>query len=244
MNIYHISDLHLRTQPKHNELVADRLKKLKSVMAFGDVLVVTGDITDDGHEAQYAHALELLKPFKGVIVTVPGNHDYGPWGNIYSKECVKRYAKLRAALGCDKPFIFSNLVSVKGEIIMLDTCLRTTAPIDFAQGKVGWLALKKLVWKLKAIKAAGARSVIAMHHSPYEMDWVLKLQDSKEFLRSVLGLVDVLLFGHEHRTDYFWFPPTQPPAKAVTHVSLAGAFFKPNVVGATKITLTQNGVEQ
>jgi 3',5'-cyclic AMP phosphodiesterase CpdA len=45
-------------------------------------LIVTGDISDDGHEQQFSNAFEALKASKGRIFLCPGNHDIGAAGNF------------------------------------------------------------------------------------------------------------------------------------------------------------------
>jgi 3',5'-cyclic AMP phosphodiesterase CpdA len=216
MRIFHVSDLHLRRDPRHNVIVADKLAKLFPSFGEGDVLVVTGDITDDGREEQYAHALTLLAPFAGRIVITPGNHDFGALGMIYSKDCHKRFTKLRHALCADKPYLFRVDGEAVGEIIVLDSCMRTGSLVDFAQGQIGRWNLWKLKRKLDAMKKAGAVSVVALHHNPFYQDWFCRLNDAKKFLETVMGRADVVLCGHEHKYRHTWFPSGLPEDQAQT----------------------------
>ena len=39
------------------------------------LILATGDMTNDGTPEQYEHLAELLAPFAGRLVMVPGNHD-------------------------------------------------------------------------------------------------------------------------------------------------------------------------
>lgn len=223
MRIFHASDPHIRCDSKHNAVVADKLAWVSTEMGEGDVLVMTGDITDDGREEQYAHALELLAPFAGRIVIVPGNHDFGPLGNIYKVECVRRFAKLKAALRADKPYMFRIDGVAVGEVICLDANLRTGTIVDFAQGKVGRWALWKLRRQLDAMRKARAISVVAIHHNPFYQDWFCRLQDAKDFFGVVLGRADIVLMGHEHRERHSWFPMNLPEENAQTQFWAAGS---------------------
>lgn len=229
-SIYHISDLHVRSKSGANEVVRAKLAGIRKLFGPGDVLVVTGDITDDGHASQYALALELLIPFKGSVAVVPGNHDFGPWGNLFAKECVRRFAKFRVELGCDVPLMLhaGGNPSPCGEVIVLDSNLRTASPLDLAQGKVGWFQLKKLQYQLWNMNRAGAISIVALHHSPYEQSFALRLQDSDAFLRTVLGHADYVLMGHEHRQFNTVFPPSRSNASPTTQLFGAGALCKAN----------------
>jgi 3',5'-cyclic AMP phosphodiesterase CpdA len=223
MRILHISDLHLRGDMKHNRVVEGKLRQVQEMMGDGDVLVVTGDIVDDGKENQYAHALRLLSPFKGRIVVVPGNHSFGLLGNFYDRECQRRFAKLRHALCADTPWMFRIDGIAVGEIIVLDSCMRTGSIVDFAQGQIGRWNLWKLKRKLDAMKKARAISVVALHHNPFYTDWFCRLNDAKQFFDVVLGRADIVLMGHEHKYRHTWFPSGLPESEAQTEFWAADA---------------------
>ena len=223
MRMIHISDLHLRGDMKHNRVVEEKLRQVQEMMTDGDVLVVTGDIVDDGKENQYAHALRLLSPFKGRIVVVPGNHSFGALGNFYSKACHERFAKLRHALCAEKPYMFRVDGIAVGEIIVLDSCMRTGSIVDFAQGQIGRWNLWKLKRKLDAMKAARAISVVALHHNPFYQDWFCRLNDAKKFFETVLGRADIVLMGHEHKYRHSWYPSGLPEEQAQTRFWAADA---------------------
>lgn len=223
MRAIHVSDLHLRTDRKHNEVARFKLSEVEGMMGTDDVLVVTGDLTDDGKAEQYAHARELLMRFKGRIVVVPGNHDYGPLGNFYDTECVKRFARLKADLGCSTPFMLRQNGKTVGEIIVMDSNLRTTSPTDFAQGRVGMIQRWRLAAKLRTMKKYGAVSVVALHHSPLCTDWFLRMLDAKAFLDTVLGNANTVLVGHEHKKRIVNFPMNLPVDLAQTMIYSAGS---------------------
>lgn len=223
MRILHVSDLHLRGDMKHNRVVEEKLRQVQEMMGDGDVLVVTGDIVDDGKEDQYAHALRLLSPFKGRIVVVPGNHSFGWLGNFYSKECHRRFTKLRHELDAERPYLFRVDGIAVGEVIVLDTCLRSGGTVDFAQGKVGKVALWRLKRKLAAMRKVRAISVVAMHHNPFYTDWFLRLNDAREFFNVVLGHADIVLMGHEHKFRHSWYPMNLPEEQAQTRFWAAGS---------------------
>jgi 3',5'-cyclic AMP phosphodiesterase CpdA len=223
MRIWHVSDLHVRSDEAHNKIVADQLAWISVEFQRDDVLIVTGDVTDDGRAEQCARAADLLRPFAGRLVLVPGNHDYGSNGLGFSPQSVRRFAYLRASLRADKPFIFRVDGEPVGEVLEVNACLRTGSVVDFAQGQVGRWNLWKLRRKLDAMRRYRALSVVAVHHNPYYQDWFCRLQDAKEFFGVVLGRADIVLMGHEHRARHSWFPMNLPEGQAQTRLWAAGA---------------------
>ncbi|MFA4971222.1 MAG: metallophosphoesterase [bacterium] len=226
MRIIHISDLHIRGNNKDNAVVREKLAGILDMFTAGDVVVATGDITDDGKEDQYAKAEVLLAPFTGRLMLVPGNHDFGRLGNFYSADCVRRFATLRVALAAETNWMFRVDGFPVGQIIGLDTCLRTGSIVDFAQGRVGFWQRTRLRWKLDEMKKHRAVSVVALHHNPYYTDWFCRLKDAKEFFEVVLGRADIVLMGHEHKERYTWYPSGLPEAQAQTRLYAAGALFR------------------
>lgn len=191
--IWHVSDLHERRNPDHNRAVREKLAAIPFDPA-SDLVIVTGDLTDDGSEAQYAQVRQHLLPFAGRIVICPGNHDYGPLGNLYDSAAVKRFDKLRDALGAHKVLDGGPV-----RVLALDTCLRTANPFDFARGRLGWWQGKRIEWFCAACERAGVQSVIAMHHTPFDASWALRLVDADRLLRVAEGRASLVLVGHEHK---------------------------------------------
>ncbi|MGA8047417.1 MAG: metallophosphoesterase [Dermatophilaceae bacterium] len=80
--ILHLSDTHLHApgaQTLHPEIdVRSRLEQvLERVRAYGpfDLVVVTGDVCDDGSDVAAKEVRDLLEGLAPVILAVPGNHD-------------------------------------------------------------------------------------------------------------------------------------------------------------------------
>ncbi|MFI9384893.1 metallophosphoesterase [Kutzneria sp. NPDC052558] len=75
-----ISDLHL----DGSERAADRARRtidyVNGLAGPLDALLVTGDIADNGTEAEYEEVRELLATVEAPVLTCPGNHDVrGPY---------------------------------------------------------------------------------------------------------------------------------------------------------------------
>ena len=145
MKFLHLSDLHIHMHQADNKdtntllaLVKDRYPE--------HYLIVTGDITDDGHPRQFENAQKALMDFKGRVFICPGNHDFGVLGNFYSYERARRFDEFLSGpldqggtfTGDNTPVV--NMVrdaSAEVMIIALDTNLETSHPFDFACGEVG-----------------------------------------------------------------------------------------------------------
>ena len=202
MKILHISDLHFHKDQENNK-AANRLLKTINNKFPNHYLVVTGDITDDGHKEQYQNALEALKPFVGRIFIVPGNHDDGTIGNLYSLKKANRFdAYLSGPLNQRGFFAGDNLpvVNVVDDIkfIALDSNLETENPFDFACGRIGKQQLEVLDTILNK-NPDDRKTVLFCHHHPFiRNDPFIKMQDANEFARIIYGRVDILLFGHRH----------------------------------------------
>lgn len=193
MKVFHISDLHIRSDMKHNYQVEMKLYNLAKNLGPVDMVVLTGDVTDDGTSVQYANALRLLTPFTSRIVIVPGNHDYSTAGLNYKRECAKRFKVFAELLNFPRNEFYDL------RILPIDSNIKTTTPFDFARGNVGW-------WNRRAIKKFGIQckkdkkvSLVCLHHTPFEEHWTLELKDAEKLIRACEGYVDYVLVGHEHR---------------------------------------------
>lgn len=198
-SIIHISDLHIG-QPGAD--VATRRLVTAILDDLPDVIIITGDITDDGTVEQYALAFEALRPLVRrdcLLVIVPGNHDVGVKGMTYDRCARARFRLFVSALtGLDVlPGAFPFVYTVGNcRIICLDTC---QPPTQLARGRVGYLQRQSLARELTAARSAGLHTVVAAHHHPFDVGFGLELTDSAELLATLSHRTDLLLFGHKHQ---------------------------------------------
>jgi 3',5'-cyclic AMP phosphodiesterase CpdA len=78
ISIIHLSDLHIgKCCPSRAELTRRLFNKIKDAHP-GELVLITGDITNSGTKCQCKKARELLKILskKNKVLMVPGNHDY------------------------------------------------------------------------------------------------------------------------------------------------------------------------
>jgi 3',5'-cyclic-AMP phosphodiesterase len=74
MLIAQLSDIHIGGARHHGALLRDAIAEINK--AGPDVVVIAGDITDEGYPDQYGDAREQLESLACPnVVAVPGNHD-------------------------------------------------------------------------------------------------------------------------------------------------------------------------
>lgn len=207
MKIIHLSDLHFHRDNNDNREIIETLNKV-NIKYPKHYVVITGDITDDGHEIQYENAYEHLKQFMGRIFIVPGNHDFGAMGNFYSRERAKRFDEMLSIplkqggsyFEENKPVV--NIIRDNGESVMfigLDTNLETDHPFDFACGEIGDIQFGALSIILESQVTPEMTKVVFFHHHPFmHSDPFMELKDATRVARVLYNKADVILFGHKH----------------------------------------------
>jgi 3',5'-cyclic AMP phosphodiesterase CpdA len=80
--IAHLSDPHVCPPGElyqglvdSNAMLAAAVARVVALDPAPDLVILTGDVTEHGTEAEYAHALELLSPLRQPLLAIPGNHD-------------------------------------------------------------------------------------------------------------------------------------------------------------------------
>ena len=212
IKIIHISDLHFRKDPADNAAVYAVLSGIMNeyFLSGNNYLLVTGDVTDDGHSRQYENALGALLPFgKERVLVCPGNHDYGPSGIFYSEIRARRFdERLARPLGYDEPYlpkvqpVVNVLRDTDGSRLMtigINAGLETLSLCDFSCGEVGQRQLAALDAILANPNAKDIPKLVYLHFHPFlHTDATMKLKDADAFLAALNGHVQVLCFGHKH----------------------------------------------
>ena len=211
MLIAQISDFHLTRQGELAYGVAETAAPLRRAVAHlnalqpaPDVVVITGDLVDDGAPTSYALLRELLTPLRMPFFTVPGNHD--------------QKARLRSAFP-EQRFLHQppqagsvgSLCYVVEEFPIRLIGLDTVTPGEHGGGfegeRLNWLA-KTLVGRPEA------PTILFMHHPPFasgigHMDReVFKGRKEFEALVAQHPQIERILCGHLHRTIFRRFGGT------------------------------------
>lgn len=82
MLIAHLSDLHIRPAGvlyqglvDSNTMCRQAIEHLNSLRPRPDVVIITGDLVDEGSPAEYEMAKTLLADIEQPLLMIPGNHD-------------------------------------------------------------------------------------------------------------------------------------------------------------------------
>lgn len=209
MKLLHLSDLHFHTSQDGNRK-ANSLLKTVAKRFPNHYYIVTGDITDDGAEKQYENARAALEPLVPRVFICPGNHDFGAAGNFYSLERARRFDSMlsvplqQSGTFAEDATPVTTILSdgdVEAMLIALDTNLETYQSFDFACGQVGETQLAALETILTIPPTTPLAKILFCHHHPFMVNNpFMELMDAREFMRTIYGRVDVLLFGHKHES--------------------------------------------
>lgn len=195
MLIAQITDIHIgfdKGDPDEHNMI--RLRAVVDHLLAGpnqpDLLLLTGDLTEDGAPADYARLAQALAPCPFPVWPMAGNHD-------------ERAALLDAFPATPRsPDGFAHYVLDQGpmRIVVLDTLEPGRHGGGFCQKRAAWLAAR-------LDEAPDQPTLVALHHPPFPvgiawMDtapgepWAARLADVLKGHAQVKGLI----CGHVHRT--------------------------------------------
>ena len=181
MIIVQLSDLHVGSQflPEVFETLVKEVNGLHP-----DVIVITGDLTNEGLMKEYEKCKSLLTKFNTKkIISISGNHDYRNTGYLLFK----------------KFFPFQAVNELDDDVVLVTV---GTARPDRNEGEVGY---RQNLWLERTIKKYKDKvKIVAMHHHlipiPDTGSDQLTVVDAGDVLRTVSDTqVDVVLCGHKHR---------------------------------------------
>jgi 3',5'-cyclic-AMP phosphodiesterase len=182
--IAHISDIHVGPQfvSEAFQTAIAEILKLKP-----DVIVASGDFTENGLFKEYKVAAERLKPLRDFpMITVPGNHDYRFTGYLPYKE------------------LFGGKITlIHGNALFLAV---GTARPDRDEGEVGH---RQNLWIEEALRRHKQKiKVIVMHHHLVQVPDTgvdrITVLDAGDVLKSLLtARPNIVICGHRHR-PWMW----------------------------------------
>ena len=188
-----LSDLHIGADWGGDDPEARLAVAVEAVLAMPqrpDAVLVTGDLVDNGTDAEYARVRELLAPLAAPLHLAAGNHD--------DRAALRRAFDLPGTDGEPLQYAadFGEL-----RVVVLDT----TIPGEDA----GTLDTARLAWAdAELARAPDVPTVIAMHHPPLVTgvpiwDELGLAADGRRGLGDVLARhpqVQRVVAGHLHRT--------------------------------------------
>jgi 3',5'-cyclic AMP phosphodiesterase CpdA len=199
MLVAQISDCHIMDP---DEPFADRVDSaaglrravatVASLEVAPDLVVLTGDLVNDGTSSQYDHLVELLGGLRSPILPLPGNHDD-------RQELRARFPDVLPGGGPDDPIDFVHDIG-ELRIVALDTTIPGRHDGVLTDAQVEWLDAQ--------LSARPDRpTLIAQHHPPVSsgiawMDATCGFDGGDreaEVLRRY-GNVEAVVSGHLHRS--------------------------------------------
>jgi Icc protein len=189
--IVQISDLHLYADKEktllgvntHQSLTA-ALDLLKADAKQPDIILLSGDLSQDHSEIAYQHVIEAFKTFSAPIYYVPGNHD----------DKQKMPTLLSAKMFSD----LKHIIVDQWQLILLDS--------QKPHAVEGFLSQTQLDFLEDCLQAYPThRAIVVFHHQPVPVGatWLDKLGlENADELWSVLSRYPnshTILFGHVHQ---------------------------------------------
>jgi 3',5'-cyclic AMP phosphodiesterase CpdA len=223
MKVIHLSDIHIGKSNNHERFanIVDWLLK-KRTTHKSKIVVITGDIVDDGALWQYQEAKKQLDKLRNngfYVLCTPGNHDYGPNGIIENNECIGYFRKYVSG---DIDYPYCEMINGHA-FVLLDSMYEEMRETEFwgAQGKLGKNQLRDLDKLLDDLEndSSDTKVIIALHHHPFYYNYFLKLRDDELFKKVITmeesgtSRVNCLLFGHKHVEKRFNDPASSKEEK-------------------------------
>lgn len=160
------------------------VREIAQIQPVPDLLLLTGDLSQDGSPESYSQLIELLQPLHLPIYWLPGNHD-----------CMEMMERSLT----EKPFIEDKSFTQFGwQFLLLNSQVPGEVP--------GHLSSETLDWLQQELVTNPERpTTIAFHHPPLSLntEWLdsSALQNPEDLFQIVdrHPQVKLVLFGHIHQ---------------------------------------------
>ena len=178
--IAHVSDLHVGSPhfvPNLMNRVISEVNEMKP-----DLVICTGDITNEGLRGEYKTAAAYLEQFEARVVAVPGNHDSKNVGYVHFEELIgPRHWRVR----------LHDRITIVG--------VDSSEP-DLNEGQVG---RERYPWIIEQFADEDGLKIYAHHHHLLPVPGAGRerstVNDAGDLLELLLRLgVNLALTGHKH----------------------------------------------
>ncbi len=160
-------------------------------------VLITGDLTDFGRPAEYAHLRQLLQPLRCPVYLMPGNHD----DRLALRQAFPSEVQALTSETDDMAAFIQYAIDLGGlQLITLDTTVPGAPHGELCPRRLAWL-------DARLAAAPNMPAVVAMHHPPFitgiaHMDEIGLREGAKE-LAELVGRhpqVERVVCGHLHRS--------------------------------------------
>ncbi len=152
--IAHISDLHFGAAATR---AVDALR-VSLEEQQPDLVVVTGDITQEGRKREFEEARSFLVSLPGRVFVVPGNHDV-PVRNLWARFTAP-YDRFGRFVNPDINPIYS---SSRLKLVGLNSARRAAVDVNWSYGRLSRTQIENAAAQLNAATPAAIKAV-AVHH--------------------------------------------------------------------------------
>jgi len=198
MIIAHLTDPHIAIPGKitkdkfdTNAVLKQAVDTILQMDARPDVVIMTGDLTEDGRPEEYQALQEALSPLPQPVYLIPGNHDS-------RSELKNTFSEANYFPKQDK-FLHYTLESYPVRLVGLDTQVTGEEYGKLCSTRLNWL-------KARLSEEPKKPTVIFMHHPPFAtgisgLDKI-GLINGDEFGQLVAQYPNIIrvLCGHQHRS--------------------------------------------
>lgn len=160
------------------------LDQLKKVWPQPDMLLLTGDLSQDGKPESYQRLVDLLSPLEIPTYWLPGNHDQPVvMQEVLNQACVSPHKSFSAG---------------GWQFLLLNSHVSGCVHGQLSPESLGWLELQLQFNRQRP-------TLIGLHHPPFlvNSDWLdgSTLQNSEDLFRVIdrYPQVELVVFGHIHQ---------------------------------------------
>lgn len=196
MLIAQLSDIHVRPSGQlykdlvnANQMLLDAIQHLEQLDRRPDLVLISGDLVDEGDPAEYSTLLDLLKTLTMPYRVLPGNHD--------SRHALKQAFNSHTYLPAAGPLNYC-VDDYPVRIIALDSCPPGRHDGELEAASLDWLQATLAADTVKP-------TLVFMHHPPfvcgipYLDDYRYTAPAPLQAIIAASGNVEAVLCGHVHR---------------------------------------------
>jgi 3',5'-cyclic-AMP phosphodiesterase len=186
--IAHISDLHVSNNVFDDEAFLEVVKQLNELSP--DMVIVTGDLTDNGYYSEFTRVKEYLSMIQSPLFAIPGNHDSRHVGDE----------------------TFEDLIGERTWVLTKEEDL-TVIGLDSSDPDVdnGHIGRPQQLWmesELNKSLESSNFSIVAIHHHVIPVPKTGRernvLSDAGDILQSIIDHdVNMVICGHKH-VPHLW----------------------------------------
>lgn len=161
-----------------------------------DIIIICGDITQNGSDEEFKTAHDWIKTLNGPKLITPGNHDTPMYGLI--ERFTRPFAKFKKWI---EPLSLPYFINEDVTIMPYNSARGWLFGFDWSLGAVNMKDLAKLTDDMKRLGQGGVEMIIAHHPMIYPELSPLQKQ-TKNGVKTLDYLsrrdVDIILTGHVH----------------------------------------------